>query len=249
MPWTSPWSERTIADVDATCLDLGTEGRNADRRHHARRRHHLPVGRGRSAARRRRRRASGGSVVQPPTCRTGPSTSPTTTSDFATTARHPSLACGPWTNRSSGDGSGWAPRSLFGLGEMATPGAFFLAPFADRRRRGVGASPSPTCRSPASGPPSSASRSAAFVALRPLARRLDRHGGSDGIGSRRLIGRDGVVLQEIVPGHLGRGPHRPGGVAGRVHRPVPIAGGTVRARHRGRGHPRRSSPPTRSTTS
>ena len=44
---------------------------------------------------------------------------------------------------------------------------------------------------------------ASLVALRPLARRLDRHGGSDGVGSRRLIGRHGTVLTAIRPGELG----------------------------------------------
>ncbi|MGQ0434114.1 MAG: NfeD family protein [Microthrixaceae bacterium] len=91
---------------------------------------------------------------------------------------------------------------LFGIGEMATPGAFFLAPFA------VGAV---VAAALAFGDVPIAGEWAAFVgvsvaalvAMRPLARRLDRHGGSDGIGSRRLIGRGGVVLQGISPGQLG----------------------------------------------
>ncbi|MGH9273429.1 MAG: NfeD family protein [Acidimicrobiales bacterium] len=91
---------------------------------------------------------------------------------------------------------------LFGLGEMATPGAFFLAPFA------IGAV---VASALAFADVDLAIEWGAFVgisvgafaALRPLARRLDRHGGSDGVGSRRLIGRDGVVLEEIVPDHLG----------------------------------------------
>lgn len=91
---------------------------------------------------------------------------------------------------------------LFGIGEMATPGAFFLAPFA------VGAV---VAAALAFGNVPIAGEWAAFVgvsvaalvALRPLARRLDRSGGSDGIGSRRLIGRGGVVLHEIRPGQLG----------------------------------------------
>jgi membrane protein implicated in regulation of membrane protease activity len=45
----------------------------------------------------------------------------------------------------------------------------------------------------------------ALVALRPLARRLDRSGAVEGIGSRRLIGRTGVILDGI-PG----GPHEMG---------------------------------------
>lgn len=91
---------------------------------------------------------------------------------------------------------------LFGMGEMATPGAFFLAPFA------IGAV---VAAALAFADVSVAGEWAAFVgislaslvALRPLARRLDHHGGSDGVGSRRLIGRHGTVLTAITPGELG----------------------------------------------
>lgn len=91
---------------------------------------------------------------------------------------------------------------LFGIGEMGTPGAFFLAPFA------AGAV---VAAALAFADVDLAVEWAAFVgvslaalvALRPLARRLDRAGGADGIGSRRLIGRTGVVLEEILPGELG----------------------------------------------
>ncbi len=91
---------------------------------------------------------------------------------------------------------------VFGVGEMATPGAFFLAPFA------VGAV---IAAALAFGDVGVAGEWAAFVAIsiatliarEALARRLDRHGGSDGIGSRRLIGREAVVLEEIEPGELG----------------------------------------------
>jgi membrane protein implicated in regulation of membrane protease activity len=91
---------------------------------------------------------------------------------------------------------------VFGIGEMATPGAFFLAPFA------VGAV---VASALAFADVSLAVEWAAFVGvsvaafagLRPLARRLDREGGSDGVGSRRLIGRQGTVLEGIEPGHVG----------------------------------------------
>lgn len=91
---------------------------------------------------------------------------------------------------------------LFGIGEMGTPGAFFLAPFA------VGAV---VASALAFADVGIAGEWAAFVgvsvaalvAMRPLARRLDRAGGADGIGSRRLIGRTGIVLEEILPGELG----------------------------------------------
>jgi membrane protein implicated in regulation of membrane protease activity len=91
---------------------------------------------------------------------------------------------------------------LFGIGEMATPGAFFLAPFA------LGALIACVLAF------ADVSLGAqwvvflgvsivAFAALRPLAHRLDRAGSSDGVGSRRLIGRSGTVLEAIEPGALG----------------------------------------------
>jgi membrane protein implicated in regulation of membrane protease activity len=91
---------------------------------------------------------------------------------------------------------------LFGIGEMATPGAFFLAPF------GIGAV---VAAALAFADASLGAQwvafvgisVAAFVAMRPLAPRLDREGGSDGIGSRRLIGKAGTVLESIEPHHLG----------------------------------------------
>ena len=83
---------------------------------------------------------------------------------------------------------------LFGLGEMATPGSFFLAPFA------IGAAVAAVL---GFADVSVVVEWTAFVvvsvacllALRPLARRLDRDGVTDGVGSRRLIGRRGVVLE------------------------------------------------------
>ncbi len=90
----------------------------------------------------------------------------------------------------------------FALGEMATPGSFFLAPFA------IGAAVAAVL---AFADVSVFVEWTAFVAvsvaclmaLRPLARRLDREGLTEGIGSRRLIGRRGTVLQTIPPGDLG----------------------------------------------
>lgn len=91
---------------------------------------------------------------------------------------------------------------LFGLGEMATPGAFFLAPFAIGAVVASALAFADVDLAIEWGAFVGISV-AAFAALRPLARRLDRHGGSDGVGSRRLIGRNGIVLEEILPGHLG----------------------------------------------
>jgi membrane protein implicated in regulation of membrane protease activity len=91
---------------------------------------------------------------------------------------------------------------LFGIGEMATPGAFFLAPFAIGA---VVAAALAFADVPLAGEWAAfvGISVASLVALRPLARRLDRHGGSDGVGSRRLIGRPGTVLTAITPGELG----------------------------------------------
>lgn len=88
---------------------------------------------------------------------------------------------------------------LFGLGEMATPGAFFLAPF------GIGAAVAAILAwadVPVAGEWAAfvGISVAALVALRPLARRLDQNaaGSSSGVGSRRLIGRTGLVLEDIT---------------------------------------------------
>lgn len=43
----------------------------------------------------------------------------------------------------------------------------------------------------------------AFLALRPLSRRLNQQGPSDGIGAQRLIGATGVVLEHIAAGDTG----------------------------------------------
>jgi membrane protein implicated in regulation of membrane protease activity len=92
---------------------------------------------------------------------------------------------------------------VFGIGEMATPGAFFLAPFA------IGAGVAAIL---AFADVAVAVQWLAFVGvsliafagLRPFARRLDeRAGSSEGIGSRRLIGRSGTVLEAIEPDRLG----------------------------------------------
>ena len=91
---------------------------------------------------------------------------------------------------------------LFGIGEMATPGAFFLAPFAVGA---VVASALAFADVPLAGEWAAfvGISVAAFVAMRPLARRLDRDQGSNGVGSRRLIGKVGTVLEAIEPDGLG----------------------------------------------
>jgi membrane protein implicated in regulation of membrane protease activity len=91
---------------------------------------------------------------------------------------------------------------VFGIGEMASPGAFFLAPFA------VGALAA-TALAFAGAP--LALQWGVFVgvslvalfALRPLAKRLAAADDDAGIGSRRLVGRSGMVLADITPTELG----------------------------------------------
>lgn len=91
---------------------------------------------------------------------------------------------------------------LFGIGEMASPGSFFLAPFA------IGAAVAAILAFadvPLVGEWAAfvGISVVAFVALRPLAKRLDAQSSSDGIGARRLIGRQGVVLEDIAAGQMG----------------------------------------------
>ncbi|MBA2497710.1 MAG: NfeD family protein [Acidimicrobiia bacterium] len=84
-------------------------------------------------------------------------------------------------------------------GELTVAGGFFLLPFA------IGALVASVLAFGGVGVPGEvvafvAVSAVSFGALRPLARRLDRDGPTDGIGARRLIGRDAVVLQAIAGG-------------------------------------------------
>ena len=98
----------------------------------------------------------------------------------------------------------------FAVGELAIAGSFFLAPFA------VGAAVACLL---AFFDVELVWQWLAFVvisfgsfaALRPLSRRLDQGEPTDGIGSKRLIGETGTVLEDIPAG-----PHELGMV--RVHR-------------------------------
>lgn len=119
---------------------------------------------------------------------------------------------------------------LFGVGEMASAGSFFLLPFA----LGALVASILALLGVAVGLEWLAFvlvSLASFIALRPIARRLDRDEPTEGIGAKRLIGELAHVLQDI-PGGL----HELGVV--RIHReewraesvdgtPVP-AGSTVR---------------------
>lgn len=89
---------------------------------------------------------------------------------------------------------------VFGLGEMASPGSFFLAPFA------LGA----VVASVASFLGAAVALGwllfvivslISFAALRPLARRLEVTSGNPaGVGAQRLVGEQGVVLAEVPAG-------------------------------------------------
>ena len=89
---------------------------------------------------------------------------------------------------------------VFGLGEMTSPGSFFLAPFA----LGAAAAASLSFI----GAPVSVTwvvfllvSLAAFAGLRPLARKLDAAGGNTrGVGAGRLVGETALVLDPVPPG-------------------------------------------------
>ena len=90
------------------------------------------------------------------------------------------------------------------IGEMLTPGSFFLLPFA------IGALAA--CISAFFDAPVgvqwvlfvvvSAGTSAAFI---PLRRRLDRDEPVNGVGSRRLLNQEAVVIRSVAPGPDGIG--------------------------------------------
>jgi membrane protein implicated in regulation of membrane protease activity len=92
-----------------------------------------------------------------------------------------------------------AAAAVFAIGEMATPGSFFLAPFA------VGAFVAALL---AFAGVSVTVEWIVFVVvsvvvlalLRPLARRLDRDALDHGVGSRRLVGRPATVVGAIPAG-------------------------------------------------
>ncbi len=89
----------------------------------------------------------------------------------------------------------------FGMGELANPGSFFLAPFA------IGAAVAAVLSF--IGIPVALGwvvftmvSGGAFLALRPLARRLDQAGGNPtGVGAQRLVGDRGLVLEDVPEGH------------------------------------------------
>lgn len=95
---------------------------------------------------------------------------------------------------------------VFGVGEMSSPGSFFLAPFA------LGAAAAAVLSFAGVGVAISwivfiLVSLGSFAALRPLARRLDAMSSDQptGVGAGRLIGETAVVLTPIPPGPDGMG--------------------------------------------
>jgi membrane protein implicated in regulation of membrane protease activity len=89
---------------------------------------------------------------------------------------------------------------VFAVGEMATPGSFFLFPFA----LGALAATALAFADVGLGAQWMAFVGVAIAflaALRPLARRLDLSANDHGVGSRRLIGQTAIVLDEIPGRH------------------------------------------------
>lgn len=89
--------------------------------------------------------------------------------------------------------------ATFGIGEMAAAGSFFLAPFA------LGAGVAAVLAF--LGVPVGVEwvvfigvSTLSFLALRPLARRLDRHDVAAGIGANRLVGQIAEVMATIEGG-------------------------------------------------
>ncbi len=88
---------------------------------------------------------------------------------------------------------------VFGLGEMATVGSFFLLPFA------LGALVASLFAFAGAGVGLEwltfiVVSVGSLLALRPIARRLDRNEPTEGIGAKRLIGQPALVLEEIKGG-------------------------------------------------
>lgn len=91
---------------------------------------------------------------------------------------------------------------LFAVGEMSSPGSFFLLPFAAAALVASGLA-FVTDNLVLHLGTFVVISAAAFVGMRPLARRLDRAGTDHGIGSRRLIGQEALVTRAIPEGDLG----------------------------------------------
>lgn len=91
---------------------------------------------------------------------------------------------------------------VFAVGEMSTPGSFFMLPFA----LGAAVAAALAFAGVSVGIEWIVFLGVSLVALaalRPLARRLDRSAQADGVGSRRLLGQPATVLTAIPAGEVG----------------------------------------------
>lgn len=89
---------------------------------------------------------------------------------------------------------------VFGIGEMAAAGSFFLAPFA----LGAAVAAILAFANVSVGVQWAVFLGVSivsFLAMRPLARRLDRHRTPRGIGANRLVGEHGRVIEHIGAAH------------------------------------------------
>lgn len=91
---------------------------------------------------------------------------------------------------------------LFVVGEMSSPGSFFLLPFAAGALVASGIA-FVTDNFVLQLAVFVVISGGTFAGMRPLARRLDRAGTDRGIGSRRLIGQEALVTSAIPEGDLG----------------------------------------------
>lgn len=92
-----------------------------------------------------------------------------------------------------------AAAAVFIIGEMATPGAFFLLPFGI----GAGVATAAGFMEVALGIQWAifvAVSGVTFMALRPIAKRMDSATTDHGIGVKRLVGGTAVVTQKISGG-------------------------------------------------
>lgn len=89
---------------------------------------------------------------------------------------------------------------VFGVGEMAMAGTFFLAPFA----LGAAVASALAFAGVSVGVEwvvFLAVSVVSFLAMRPVAKRLDARDLADGFGANRLIGQRARVVEAIGPGH------------------------------------------------
>lgn len=88
---------------------------------------------------------------------------------------------------------------VFAVGEMSSPGSFFMLPFA-LGALAAGGLAAVDAGSVGEWAAFLGVAAGTFLGFRPLARRLDQSGEDEGIGSRRLIGQTAVITRAIPAG-------------------------------------------------